>query len=59
MPKELVGKASHTPGGKKKICWDYNTCGCSRAGPGGECDYGVHVCAEQGCAKAHPIFEHR
>ena len=56
-PAALEGKAQRWKG--KPICWDYNTTGCDKAADGGECPYGLHVCCQQDCGKAHPLGAHR
>ena len=56
-PAELEGNASSWKG--QPICWDYNTVGCDSAADGGQCRWGLHVCAEPDCGRHHPVFRHR
>ena len=59
VPKDLVGKALDTHDGRR-ICWPFNMQnGCPDAAPGGQCQRGVHVCAEPGCGKPHSLPNHK
>ena len=59
VPKDLVGKALETHDGRR-ICWPFNMQnGCQDAAPGGQCQRGVHVCAEPGCGKPHSLPNHK
>ena len=54
----MSGKCRNTTAGDP-ICFNYNIRGCPNAQPGAKCPRGWHLCAEQGCQKAHPMTEHR
>ena len=58
MPAGLLGKNAKTAAGDP-ICFNFNLAGCNQAGVGGRCPKGLHVCAEPGCGRAHPLKEHR
>ena len=58
VPKDLVGNSLETADGRR-ICWPYNLAsGCTDAPAGGQCNRGMHVCAEPGCGKAYSLQNH-
>ena len=46
-PKALIGHELEKDG--SPLCWSYNLNGCAKAGDGGKCDKGLHLCAHKGC----------
>ena len=56
--KAMEGKVRNLPSNGEPICFNYNIRGCPNAAPGQRCPRGWHVCAETGCQKNHPMFEH-
>ena len=56
--KAMEGKVRNLPSNGEPICFNYNIRGCPNAAPGQRCPRGWHVCAETGCQKNHPMFDH-
>ena len=42
-------KGHHLNKGSEPLCWSYNLQVCSKAGDGGKCDKGLHLCAHKDC----------
>ena len=57
VPQGLIDKSLETKDGRR-LCWAYNLGGCNEAAPGEACRRGLHLCAEPGCQRPHPLSQH-